>query len=326
MDLLSEVLLQVRLAGAFLFRAGATVPCCIAVSPLDAAHEFARGSAPLISFHAMLTGHAWVRSADGRTLRLDPGDVVVLPHGDAHLIGEALDSLPVPKAQFFANRPISAARDLQWGEGEASHRFLCGFLDCEREAFAPLFAALPRMFKVSLRDDAGARASSPLVDYAERETLSQRPGADGSRLRVAELMFVEALRRHVETLPDLQQGWLAGLRDPVVGRAMALLHADPARRWTVDALAGACASSRSSLASRFARTIGEPPMQYLQRWRMLLAARRLRDGDASIVRIAESVGYDSQPAFQRCFKRHLGATPAAWRRRVAADAGAAAET
>ena len=314
MDVLSEVLQQVRLAGAVLFRSTFHGPWCIAARPEAAVvAESLPGASQLISFHVVLGGALWACLGDGEPLQVEAGEVLVLPHGDAYVIGDSPNGLPVPAEQFLRGTPLANARELHWGSGEQCTRVLCGYLGCERQAFTPLFEALPRMFKVRLQGTDGAGG---LLAFAEHEAVADWPGAHTSRLRVAELMFIETLRRYMETLPA-QHGWLAGLRDPVVGRARALLHAQPDSRWTVSGLALRAATSRSVLAQRFVDTLGEPPMQYLSRWRMLVAARRLREGRDSVARIAESVGYESPAAFQRSFLRHMGTTPARWRRGAA---------
>ncbi len=278
MDVLSQVLQQIRLSGAVLFRSNFWAPWCIA-SPAEGevVHELAQAQAHLISFHVVLKGRIWARLGGGDVLSVDAGEVLLIPHGDAHLIGDSLDRLPVGTLDFLGGQCVTEARDVHWGDGGERSRLLCGYLACDRAAFSPLFKALPRLFKVRLAAESRTPESDPLLGFAEREAISSRQGANGFRLRVAELMFVEALRRYMESIPATEHGWLAGLRDPVVGRAMAMLHDAPARRWTVDALAKANAISRSALAERFGQTLGEAPMHYLARWRMLLAACRLRE-------------------------------------------------
>lgn len=315
MDVLSEVLQAVRLSGAVLFRGEFGSPWCIAARPETAiAAQLSSPGTHLISFHVALDGFFWAQLPPEQPLCVQAGEVLVVPHGDAYVIGDTLQARPVPAAELFGGTPLLEMRSLRWGGDPVVTRALCGYLSCERDAFAPLFAALPRLFKVRLRQTDAAPTLDPLLAYAEQEALSPRPGAAGLRLRMAELMFVEALRRHMESLPEAESGWLAGLRDPLVGRALTLLHEAPQKCWTVDALAQAAATSRSRLAERFKDVLGEPPMQYLARWRMLLAARRLRECRDSIAAVAEAVGYDSPSAFQRGFARHMGMTPAQWRR------------
>lgn len=213
-------------------------------------------------------------------------------------------------SELLAGGSILTARDLHFQHaGDGRSKVLCGFLGSDRRAFAPLFAALPALFRVRYGE-----AAQDLLRYAVATVRREAPGAHALRLRVAELLFVEALRQYLAQLPDDATGWLAGLRDPLVGRALSLLHRDPARAWNVDRLARAVDASRSALASRFSTLIGEAPMHYLTRLRLQRAAQRLRDTACGIDVIAAEVGYASSAAFQRAFKRSYGAPPGAWRR------------
>ena len=193
---------------------------------------------------------------------------------------------------------------------------MCGFLGCDVRPFNPLLATLPRSCSAAARR--GRRSLDRLIDFTLAESRERRPGGECVRLRLSELMFVEVVRRHLAALPAEQTGWLAGLRDPPVGRALALLHERPltAGRWSE--LAREVGMSRSALAERFAHLVGQPPMQYLTRWRMQLAARLLSDGAAKVAAVAQEVGYDSEAAFSRAFKKVTGVSPAAWRRDQAA--------
>jgi AraC-like DNA-binding protein len=305
-DLISEALQQVRLGGAVLFCVDLGAPWCVLNLPPPASH--------VTLFHVVLEGECWAGLGDSRPQRLEAGDAVILPRADVHWLGDRSDGVPVPAAELYGDTPLSQLRLLRWGGDGAHTRILCGFLGYERAAFSPLYDALPPLFQVRL----GAGGAGPPLDamlrYAEDEVMARRPGSSGMRLRMTELLFVESLRRYMANLPPDEAGWLAAVRDPLVGRAMALLHAAPQRPWNVELLAREAATSRSSLAERFKQVLGEPPMQYLTRWRMLLAARRLCESRGSIAAIAEAMGYDSPAAFQRAFKRQMGATPAQWRR------------
>lgn len=316
MDVLSQVLQQVRLGGAVLFRADLGAPWCFSTPAGSAlAVEIGRPGAHVITFHVVLEGRMWAGLSASGGSWVGAGDAVVLPHGNAHVLADAPGRPPVPAGEVY-DAPMLQLRDVRYtGAGSARTRILCGFLYCERNAFAPLFAALPPLFVVSLGATAPAPDVDPLLDYVEREIDSSRAGASELRLRMAELIFVESLRRHMEGSDAAQSGWLAGLRDPLVGRALALLHAMPQRAWDVDSLAHDVAASRSHLAGRFRQVLGEPPMQYLARWRMLLASRRLCESRESVAAVAEAVGYESPAAFQRAFKRETGMTPAQLRRR-----------
>jgi AraC family transcriptional regulator, alkane utilization regulator len=207
------------------------------------------------------------------------------------------------------------------GEGEAT-RTICGFLACDPHLCRPILSALPRIFRVGIRAGPSGEWLEGSLRHSLAEAVSTRPGADVVLARLSEVLFVETLLRYIEGLPPGQTGWLAGLRDPLVGHALKLLHREPARAWTVDELAHEVGCSRSVLAERFTQYLGQPPIQYLTRWRLTLAASRLRSGSASLARVAEAVGYESEAAFNRAFKREFGVPPARWRR----DEGSPAAT
>lgn len=310
-DLITEALQQVRLSGVVLFRVDLRSPWCFRTVgdmevPPQASH--------MTVFHVVLEGECWVGLEADPPQLFRAGDAVILPRSDIHWLGDRPDGIPIPVSELYGDTPLSQLCDVRLGGDGARTRILCGFLGYERAAFTPLYDALSPLFRVRMGEGGSGPSLDSLLRYAEEEVLSQRPGSTGLRLRMTELLFVEALRRHMASLPQDEAGWLAAVRDPVVGCAMGLLHATPERQWTVPALAQASASSRSVLSERFNTLLGEPPMHYLTRWRMHLAARRLRDSRDSIETIAEALGYQSPAAFQRAFKRQMGATPAQWRR------------
>jgi AraC-like DNA-binding protein len=206
---------------------------------------------------------------------------------------------------------------MRHGGGGAATRFVCGYLALSRSVFRPLFEALPRLVCIPMGEGPAAAMLRELFRAGVRESAALRPGAGSMLAKLAELLFVEALRRYIERLPPGGNGWLAGVRDAHVGRALALLHATPGRHWTVDELAREAALSRSALAERFTALVGEPPIQYLLRWRLALAARALRSGADAIAQLAERSGYESEAAFSRAFKREFGMPPAAWRKAAA---------
>jgi AraC-like DNA-binding protein len=209
------------------------------------------------------------------------------------------------------------------GGGPDRAGIICGFLGCDARPFNPLLAALPRVLHARVVEGGGG-ALRTFIDAAVREAGARRPGGESVLARLSELMFVEVVRSHLEALPAGGTGWLAGLRDEYVGRALALLHQRPEHPWTLEELARGVALSRSSLAERFTQLVGQPPMQYLARWRMQVAAGLLSRGSASVAQVADEVGYASEAAFSRAFKKTVGVPPAAWRRRrVAGGAGAA---
>jgi len=321
-DTLSEVLRAVRLRGAIFFDVRATSPW-MEESPEGAeiASPALDGAPHVISFHAVAEGACWVEVEGHPPVRLEQGDIIVLPQGDAHVLGSApglKDPADITAHVEAARRgplpvPVSGG-----GGGPERVRLVCGFLGCERVPFNPLLAALPRV--VVVRDgEHGARSLLPLVRLALQESGERRSGGHAVLARLSELLFLEAIRRHVEELPAEHAGWLAGLRDPHVGRALAALHARPAAAWTLAALAREAGLSRSALAERFAAFVGQPPMQYLLRWRLQLAAGLLMEG-AKVAAAAEEVGYDSEAAFSRAFKRLAGVPPSGWKERQAAAA------
>ncbi len=193
--------------------------------------------------------------------------------------------------------------------------YICGFLGCDLSPFNPLFNALPRLLVIRRPEDDRRDLLDRLIDLAMAEVQTKRFGGESVRLGLCELMFVELLRRYLARKANGDGGWLTGLKDPCVGRALTLLHGDPARAWTLETLARAAGVSRSVLAERFAGIVGETPMRYLHLWRMQLAARRLSDGGDKVADIADQIGFKSEAAFSRAFKRVTGQSPTAWRRR-----------
>lgn len=311
-DLLSQVLTLVRLTGALIFRVDLHGPWGIASNPTleKYAPLLPAGTNHIVAFHVMLEGRCWMRHGSPEWFEVAPGEAVVMAHGDQHDLADRPGRETAPFASMLGGRSVLELRHERFdtGVGETAS-LICGFLGCDRRAFEPLFHSLPPVFKFRMDSHL-----DDMVRYAVADTLDDRPGSACLRVRFAELLFLEALRGYMEGLTADATGWLAGLRDPLVGRALRALHAQPCRRWSVDELAAAIATSRSVLAERFRQIIGEPPMHYLTRLRMQLAARRLDESCSSIARVADEVGYDSSAAFQRAFKRCFGMPPATWRR------------
>jgi AraC-like DNA-binding protein len=245
---------------------------------------------------------------------LRAGEVVTLPHGDAHVLGSGLQNAAVDLAHVVDARVPELARIRYGGDGERTV-LVCGWFAYEGEIPDPLIANLPRLFSTALRGRPAGEWIEQSVRFVLSEAAARTPASDLVASRVAEVLFAEALRGHIESMPTSHPGWLAGLRDPVVGKCLALMHAEPARGWTVESLAQSIHTSRSVLAERFAELVGMPPMQYLTRWRMVVAAGRLRARQGTLARIARDVGYDSEAAFNRAFKREFGVSPGMWRRR-----------
>jgi AraC-like DNA-binding protein len=317
MDALSDVLKSVRLEGAVYLNAEFTAPWCVqAKYGLESVKKRLAGADHVVFFHLFTEGGCKVPLADGEVLDVVAGDLVLFPQGDKQLMGSDLHLKPVEAAALVdADAPSDAdIIHMRHGGGGASTRVICGYLACSRSVFRPLIEALPRVLRVPMGDGAAAVLLRELLQVGVRESSAARAGSDSMLAKLSELMFVEALRRYVESLPPEGKGWLAGVRDKHVGRALALMHGDPGRAWTVDELAHEAALSRSALAERFATLVGETPMQYLTRWRLALAAQALRSGGDAIGRVAERSGYESEAAFSRAFKREFGMPPAAWRK------------
>jgi AraC-like DNA-binding protein len=322
-DPLSDVLRTVRLQGALFFLVDATSPWCVEVPP---AHDFAGIILPaardVVSYHVVVEGRG-LATVPGETVGFETGDVIVFPHADPYVMCSAPGVPPeLDRAQtldFF--RALAGGRlpfvVREGGGRPPPARFVCGFLGCDLTPFNPLLRTLPRLLRIP-RPPGHADLLDRLIDLAVPELRVPRPGGESIRLALSELMFIEALRRHLAAQAARGPGWLAGLRDPQVGRAIALLHADPAREWTLDRLARETGVSRSVLAERFAARLGETPMRYLTLWRMQLAARRLADGTETVAAVAGRIGFRSEAAFSRRFKEVTGLAPADWRRRNAA--------
>jgi AraC-like DNA-binding protein len=322
-DPLSDVLRAVRLTGAVFFRVDATAPWVIEMPDTSALASVTLPRAQhVISYHIVTRGSCCGALLGGASVELEEGDVLVFPHGDPYVmsIAPGMRGGPSPAevlafmGQMVTGRlPFAVA---EGGGGPEQLGLVCGFLGCDVHPFNPLLAALPRLLHVRQAFAAGDPLGR-LIDFAIAESQERRPGGECVRLRLSELMFVEVVRRYLAGLPSEQTGWLAGLRDRTVGRALALLHERPDEAWTLDKLAKGVGLSRSTLAERFAHLVGDPPMQYLTRWRMQVAARLLADGEAKVSTVARRVGYDSEAAFSRAFKKAAGVPPAAWRTRYA---------
>jgi len=310
MDPLSDLLRVVRLDGAFFYPVEAIAPWGVeSAAARDLAPRILPNAEHLISYHILIEGRCFAGVLGEEQVELAPGDVIVFPHGDANLMSSAPGLRVMPGVSTAAPARYPAAVHIG-ANGPVGASFVCGFLGCDRLPFNPLLGALPRQLHV--RGMSGAWVDTFARRITEESRL-ERPGADTVLTRLAELMFIEVLRRYLEGLPQGQTGWLAGVRDDMVGRVLALLHARPEHPWTLDELAREAASSRSSVAKRFAELVGQPPMQYLTEWRMQVAANLLAQTAAKVSAVGAEVGYDSEAAFSRAFKKATGRAPGAWR-------------
>ncbi len=315
MDALSDVLRAVRLTGAIFFDIHAAEPW-VAETPAGEAIVAAMfpGSEHLISYHVITLGNCWASVPGEPPMQLSAGDIILLPHGDTHVLSSALGLRRTPDMSLYrlpAEGHLPTRISMGGPEG-APAQFICGFLGCDARPYNPLLAALPRVIRVS--DTAGG-ALGTFVQFAMAESMQPRIGGQCVLSHLSELMFVDVVRRYLETLPPERTDWLAGLRDPFVGRALTALHRNPTRAWTIESLARDAGLSRSALAERFTQFVGQPPMQYLTNWRMQLAANHLLTGMESIAVIANRVGYESEAAFSRAFKKAVGSPPSEWRKR-----------
>jgi AraC-like DNA-binding protein len=316
MDALSDVLRIVRLKGGVFLHAEFTAPWCIVseLTPEDCG-ALLQDAEHLVLYHYVVEGRLQAQVLNGSPVEVGAGEVVILPHNHTHLLGSHLDLPPVPSKQVVRASPGGGLWTIRHGGGGEHTRVVCGFLGCDRLDGNPLAAALPPLLRFDISEGNAAAWMKSSLEFAADEIAARRVGSETVLAKISELLFVEALRRYVEGLPEEQTGWLAGLKDPYVARALSLLHGRIAQDWTVDDLGRKVGLSRSALADRFTRLIGEPPMRYLARWRIQVAAHQLRNSDAPLARIAEQVGYESEAAFNRAFKRSFGVPPAAWRRK-----------
>ena len=315
-DVLSTVLSTVRLKGAVFFDVTCLDPW-VQEAPhgSEIVHSVLPGSEHLIPYHAVTEGGCWAGVIGGEPVRIDAGSIVVFPHGDAHVMSSAPGMRRPPTLEAYTP-PADAQLPLavEYGEGNVKTRLVCGYLGCDARPFNPLLSALPSVVVIHEREGAASNWLTRFIDLAVTESRNKRAGGESVLGRLSELMFVEVLRRYLEGLGNEQTGWLAGLRDPFTGRALSLIHEKPGHPWTLEDLAREVGLSRSALAERFTHLVGQPPMQYLSQWRMQVAAGLLAKG-SKVVEAAFEVGYDSEAAFSRAFKRLVGTSPAMWRDR-----------
>lgn len=313
MDVLTEILRVVKLESAFYFNAEFSAPWCL-LSPPSAkmAPALAPGAEHVVIYHLLVEGSAYARLSGGPQVPLEPGDIVIFPHGDPHVLGygegaQPMDAKDLPPLQGGPLELVQAG-----GGGEAA-RFVCGFMACDPQLCQALLASLPRLVKVNIRDGESGQWLENSILFSVNEAAAARAGRETVLTKLSEVLFAETLRRYIASLPQEQTGWLAGARDPEVGRALALLHHQPEHPWTVAELAQQAGVSRSVLAERFRYLLHETPMAYLTRWRLQLGAQALTSSSRSVAEIAASVGYESEAAFNRAFKREYGEPPARYR-------------
>ena len=313
MDPLSDVLRAVRLDGAFFYTVEGAHPWAVSVAHArERVPRVLPGAEHLISYHIVTSGSCWGGVLGETRVFLQPSDVIVFPHGDAHLLSS--DDTPPRDPTHHTSAPSRSLETVRIGDTRNGGRratFVCGFLGCDARPYNPLLAALPRCMHVP------GGVSGWLAEFPKQvviESRTARAGGASILTRMAELLFVDVVRRYMDGLSAVETGWLAGLRDPVVGSALGQLHQRPSHAWTLADLARAVATSRTVLTERFVQLVGIPPIQYLTQWRLQLAAKELASGSEKVATIGTRVGYESEAAFSRAFKRATGQAPAAWRR------------
>jgi AraC-like DNA-binding protein len=314
MDALSDVLRVIRLSGGVFLEAHLTAPWCFKgrLSPEDC-KAYQVTPAFVIATHYVVSGKMLVQVEGSEALEVRAGELVLLPHNHVHAFGSDVTVPPFSQPDEVKSKAAGQFSRIELGGGGEETQLLCGFLGSDH-AFGPLLSSLPPVLKMDVR----ATPSGAWVESSFRFAVSQiaagRVGSTTVIAKLSELLFVEAVSHYIAGLSEDKKGWLAGLRDPQVGQALTLMHAKPAKDWSAEVLASEVGMSRSGFAERFTSLVGMPPMQYLIYWRMQLAAQRLRESRDAIAQVGYAVGYESEAAFSRAFKREFGTSPAAWRK------------
>jgi AraC-like DNA-binding protein len=316
MDVLSDVLKVVKLDGALFFHGEFSAPWCFESSQAAAITAcLSPHAGHLVIFHFLTEGRAYAKLPDGERVELTAGDIVVFPHGDAHFLGNGPAIKPVDSFKTFSPNLTGGVKVARFGGGGELTKFVCGFLTCEPRMSQIFLAGLPSILKVHVVNEPSGQWLENSIRFSVGQMSGSNDGTDLVLAKLSEVLFVETLRRYITALPPDQIGWLAGARDPFIGQALALMHKSPAFLWTVPELARRIGLSRTRFAERFNHFLGEPPMSYLARWRVKLGAELLRSTDQSVAQVAASVGYGSEAAFNRAFKRELDCPPAQFRRK-----------
>ena len=315
MDAFSEVLSGVRLKGAMFFSAEFSAPWRLSTPHCRVlAPTLAPGAPHIVIYHFVVEGTARACVEGGPDLDLSPGDIVVFPHGDPHQLSGGSGATLVESAAVLRRIATGDLSPMQAGGGGETTKFVCGYLTCDPLLTGPILESLPPILKVNIRTDRSGQWLEQSILHLLEEAASDRAGSDVMLAKLSEALFVDTLRRYVTGLPDQTTGWLAGARDPIVGKSLALFHRRPEHPWTIAELAEEVGLSRSSLVERFTRYLAEPPMAYLTGWRLRLAAQALTSSPKGVADIAAAVGYESEAAFNRAFKRAYAVPPARYRR------------
>ena len=314
MDVLSEVLRVVKLQGALFYNGEFSSPWSFYSPPSRAVASFiAPDARHVIIYHLLTEGRASARLVDGQRILLEAGDIVIFPHGDAHILANGPPSKAVDMEKELARIFSRGLKLSSLGGGGEITKFVCGFMACEPRLSQVFLSGLPPVFKVSIRNDASGRWLENSIRFSVSEGDAPHAGREAVLAKLSEVLFVETLRAYIAHLPAEQTGWLAGARDSEVGKTLALMHRNPAHAWTIASLAKEAGVSRSVLAERFRHYLNEPPMAYLTRWRLQVGAQMLASTSYSVSQIASEVGYESEAAFNRAYKREFTDPPARFR-------------
>lgn len=317
MDAFSEVLSGVRLKGAMFFSAEFSAPWRLSTPHCRVlAPALAPGAPHIVVYHFVVEGTARAGAEGGPDVDLGPGDIVMFPHGDPHTLSAGRGTNPVETAALLQRISSGDLSPMRAGGGGALTKFVCGYLTLDPLLCGPILESLPAILKVNVRTDRAGHWLEQSIMHLLDEAASDRAGSDAMLSKLSEALFVDTVRRYVAELPDQTTGWLAGARDPVVGRSLALLHKRPEHPWTIVELATSVGVSRSAFVARFTRYLSVPPMAYLTGWRLRLGAQALTSSSRGVADVAAAVGYESEAAFNRAFKRAFGVPPARYRRQT----------
>ena len=315
MEVLSEVLKAVKLDGAMFYNAEFSAPWCArSIDARTVTSYISPNSQQVIIFHLLTEGRGYAYvEGDDRPVLLNAGDILIVPHGDAHILGNGPSVTPVGREQVLEQVLSQGLKVSRMGGGGELTKFICGYMSCDPQLSRVFLGGLPPIMKVNIRDDPSGQWLENVIRFSVDNAHVSRPGGETVLAKLSEVLFVETLRRYIAQLPQEQTGWLAGVRDLEVGKALALMHRAPANPWTIAALANQVGISRSVLADRFRRYLSKTPIAYLTCWRLQLGAQMLKSTSSGVAQIAAEVGYESEPSFNRAFKRAFGLPPARFR-------------
>ena len=313
-DLLSEVLRAVKLDAAFFFNAEFSAPWTVhSPASCQMAPYLAPDAEHLVIFHLVIAGNMYAHLVNGVRVQLGPGDIVTFPHGDAHVLGNGPDTRPIEAADTLSHVLDQGLKIAHFGGGGELTRVVCGYMALDPRLCREILSGLPPILKVNIRNDPCGHWIENSIRFSVTQAAAADAGANAVLARLSETLFIETIRRYIQESPGGESGWLAGASDPLVGKALSILHRHAHQPWTIAALAQRVGISRSVLAERFKSYLGEPPMAYLTRWRLQLGAKMLTSTRRSVAEISTEVGYESEAAFNRAFKREFGLPPARYR-------------